>query len=201
MGQVRARCPGTGEIKNSLNTISMNGVTLKIDRSDFEKTFGVILSNLQNRETAMADIGAIGRESVRLNFHEGGRPASWKALKVRQGQPLRDKNRLMNSITSTVGTNSVNIGTNVEYAAVHHFGARKYSFGSFTFTVPAHDRLIAKGKNRGKKTRVREHTRTMKLPWGDIPARPFMLLQDDDILDMQEILAKHTVQGAGNEQI
>ncbi len=189
----------------------MNGVTLKIDKSDFEKTFGVILGNLQNKGTAMREIGAIGRESIRLNFEDGGRPTTWEKLKVRQGQPLRDKNRLMNSITSTVGKDSVKIGSNVVYAALQNFGAKKHSFGSFTFTVPAHRRKIKSrnlkgGKSGRKKTAsgvsfVKEHTRTMKLPWGDIPARPFMLLQDHDILIMQEILATHTVQGANNEQV
>ncbi len=177
------------------------GITLKIDRSDLENMFGVIVDNLRHKKSAMDKIGAVGRESIRLNFEGGGRPTTWQRLKVRQGQPLRDKNRLMNSITSTAGTDSVRIGTNVEYAAVQNFGAKKHSFGSFTFTVPAHDRLIARGRHKGRKTKVREHTRTMKLPWGTIPARPFMLLQDDDLLDMQEILAKHTVQGAGNAQV
>lgn len=181
----------------------MNGISLKIDKADFEKTFGVILDNLQDKKSAMEKIGDIGCESIRLNFHDSGRPITWKELKTRIGQPLRDKGRLMNSISGTAKKDSVKIqtGSNVEYAAVHHFGARKHSFGSFTFTVPAHDRLIVKGKNKGKKTRVREHSRTMKLPWGDIPARPYMMLQKDDILDMQGILATHTVQGANNEQV
>ena len=35
---------------------------------------------------------------------------------------MRDTNRLMNSITYNAGSNEVEVGTNVEYAAIHQEG-------------------------------------------------------------------------------
>jgi phage gpG-like protein len=36
---------------------------------------------------------------------------------------------------------------------------------------------------------VKAHTREMTLPWGDIPARSFMLIQDDDWDEIKDTLA------------
>jgi len=46
---------------------------------------------------------------------------------------------------------------------------------------------------RGKISRVRAHQRTvrLKLPWGDIPARPFMLIQPEDITDITELINRY----------
>lgn len=73
-------------------------------------------------------LAAIGRQvktNVQLGFVAGrdpyGRP--WAALRVRQGQPLRDTGRLMGSIDYRVAGDAVEIGTNVRYAPTHQFGA------------------------------------------------------------------------------
>lgn len=172
----------------------MNGISLKIDRTQLEKELGIVLHNLDDKHQAMKDIGALGVSSIQLNFHVGGRPKKWAKPKRRDGQPLRDTDRLMNSINARAGKDNVVIGTNDIRAAVLHYGAVKHSFGTFTFTVPAHDRKTAGGKT----TRVRRHERTVKLPWGTIPPRNFVLLQDEDLLDAQDILARHIVRG-GNQ--
>jgi phage virion morphogenesis protein len=96
-------------------------------------------------------IGEIVTRSVRENFREGGRPQKWTPLAIetlmgkaggmraaytKKGGRLRnsarkrilgnkiliDTGRLINSITYVVGPRDVEIGTNVEYAAVHQFG-------------------------------------------------------------------------------
>lgn len=41
-----------------------------------------------------------------------------------------------------------------------------------------------------RRIEVRAHTRKMTLPWGNIPARPFMLVQNEDWDDMREVLGK-----------
>ncbi len=190
-----------------------NGITLKIDDSEFEKTFGAVLANLGNKKTALRQIGSIGKESVRMNFHQGGRPEKWepskraknKKIPGRTAATLRSRGILMNSITSEVRDESVLIGTNVVYAAVQHYGAVKGSFGTFTFQVKAHrrkrqSRNMKGGKSGRKKIAsgvsfVKTHARTTKLPWGDIPARPFMLLQEEDIATIEMIMADHIVEG------
>jgi phage gpG-like protein len=70
-------------------------------------------------------VGRVLKTRVQMGFHTGtdpyGRP--WKPLTSRQGQPLRNSGRLMNSVTYQVEGTSVVIGTNVKYAPTHQFGA------------------------------------------------------------------------------
>jgi len=74
---------------------------------------------------ALDDVGENVEQKVRLLFTDGedpqGRP--WKALKFRQGEPLRDTGQLMNSITHRASESEVEVGTNLKYAHVHQFGA------------------------------------------------------------------------------
>lgn len=78
------------------------------------------------------------------------------------GQILRDSGQLAASIHKEVFESSVVVGTNKEYAATHQFGARRGEFGAVT-------RTSKKGK-----------TWSQALPWGEIPARPFLNVQDED---------------------
>lgn len=73
----------------------------------------------------MATLGQTGVQRMKMGFKAGRSPegSAWKALKVRNGQPLRDTGRLMNSISSFPTNDQVEIGTNVFYGAVHQFGA------------------------------------------------------------------------------
>lgn len=170
----------------------MDALAIKIDDRELQETLQLILDRLEDKNKGLKIIGAIGRESVRRNFREGGRPQKWlKSNRVKEdsGQTLRDTNRLMNSISYAIKGERVIIGTNVEYAATHHFGAIKGSFGTVAAKVKAHQRVSKKGK----KYTVREHERKMKLPWGTIPARPFMVLQDEDLVAIEEVMAAHVM--------
>lgn len=169
----------------------MPGITLKIDRKGLDKVLEGITDRMTDSTAAMRKVGAIVRESNRTNFARGGRPNKWEKLKRRQGQPLRDTNRLMNSITSVPAKSSVRVGTNVVYAGVHNYGASRGEFGTGTVQVGPHYRTGKSGKQFG----VRGHTRRVKLPWGDIPARPFILVQKEDGPEISAILAKHIIKG------
>ena len=80
------------------------------------------------------------------------------------GQKLQQTGRLASSLTSSFGKDYAVAGTNVIYAATHQFGAKKGSFGS-----DRHGRPI---------------------PWGDIPARPFLGLSNDGRHEIEEIIAR-----------
>jgi len=122
--------------------------------------------------------------SVKRNFSAGGRP-SWPPLKSRKGQPLRDTGRLMASVTGASGIleeqhspqrHTLIIGTNVAYANVHQFGFK----GSVSQAVKAHTRTISQAWGKPISPRsvaVSAHSRTIKQ---NIPARPFLMLQDAD---------------------
>ena len=140
----------------------MSGVTVTIDDSQVRSMLGRLQRNLDDWTPAMKSIGEFLVGRIKLGFHDGSDPwgAPWLPLSAvtvarrRQasGQPMRDTGRLMNSITSRVtGPHTVDVGTNVKYAATHQFGARKGQYG-----------------------RTRRGT---PIPWGNVPARPFMPLR------------------------
>ena len=195
----------TQAILNAFATVfSVIEPGIKIDARELEVVLGRIIERCTNKRAALQTIGAIGRESVRTNFMESGRPVKWQPSKRsadqsipgRSGSILRDTNRLMNSITSSVQQDSVIIGTNVEYAAVHQYGAKKFSFGTFAVRVRSHERVSRKG-NRYE---ISSHERRVQLPWGDIPARPFMLLQADDITEIEMVMAAHLIGESNGRQ-
>ena len=156
---------------------------------ELQKQLDQVADRMSNR-TLLKKAGAVVRESVRTNFAAGGRPRKWKRLKNRNGQPLRDTGRLQNSITSRVSGKVVYVGTNVIYAAVQHFGAGKGSFGTVVAHVRGHERT-----RNGTTYQVRPHTRRQKAPWGDIPARPFLLVQEEDKVAIRAVLADYIVEG------
>lgn len=87
------------------------------------------------------------------NFDQEGRPA-WAGLRPvtvarrKAGKILYQSGQLRRSITSSVTSDEVMIGTNDPKAATHQFGAQQGQYG---------------------KTR-----RNGPIPWGNIPARPFL---------------------------
>jgi phage gpG-like protein len=105
----------------------------------------------------------------------------------------------MNSIGRKVDGNTVYVGTNATYASVHHFGAKKGSFGTFVHMVKSHQRQVTQAFGKQLKfpvwANVHAHAREVSLPWGDIPARPFMLLQDEDVDDIKGLLETWIMEG------
>lgn len=156
-------------------------------------------------------IRQVVRNSIISNFRTGGRFGSglfggggskWKQsgrAGRQSGQTLRDRGILMNSIEVFVemrnGQLLITAGSNQPYAAAHQFGVNK------TVNVRQHTRMRktksgtiqAVGK-RGQKLKkiiaqgisiatVASHSRKMNLP-----ARPFLVLQDDDVNRILQLL-------------
>lgn len=86
------------------------------------------------------------------------------------GQILNVTGALSNSITSSFGSDFAVAGTNLIYASTHQFGAAKGAFGSTSRGAP--------------------------IPWGDIPARPFLGLGADGEAEVVDILRRHLLPGA-----
>ena len=92
--------------------------------------------SLQHREEMYRAMGAAMLVSIRRTFREQGSPAgSWVPLspntvarnpkKYGSGHKLLiDRGILLNSITFSVTSSGVSIGTNVAYAAVQNYGSR-----------------------------------------------------------------------------
>lgn len=166
----------------------MTGVSTDVEFSDqaVRELLTRLQAHISDLTPVMKIIGETVRTSVVANFEKGGRPAKWKALSsVTKARRKGGKKILMvqglagglaGSIHFTAGKNKVVIGTDKVYAAVQQFGAKKGSFGTVTAYIKAHVRKTKSGKKVG----VRAHTRKAKLPWGDIPARPFLMMQAGD---------------------
>lgn len=158
----------------------MTGATLTIDLDDSE-----VLARLEELIARMdrpigfyKEAGDYLREvSIRDNFAKETGPdgTPWAALRPatiarrekRKQTPIRilrasgSAASLSASIRSKVTDEWLEVGTNTIYAGTHQFGAAKGAFGS---------------DSRGR-----------PLPWGDIPARPFLGLSTDDEAELIRI--------------
>lgn len=126
---------------------------------------------------AMREIGAALEASTQIRFEREVDPdgARWIAsLRAQEegGQTLTDTARLRNSITWEANRDSVQVGTNVIYAAVHQFGAfiRAKAGGYLKFKI---------GDRWSSKRQVK------------IPARPFLGISEGDRIEIIEILRGH----------
>jgi phage virion morphogenesis protein len=152
----------------------MSGVAVRALAADVLARLQGMEDRGQNLSGVMRNFGEYMKRSIDKNFSAEGRPAPWARLSLstllgwgrgkkghitkkgawsKKGQTalagrkvLTDSARLRNSISYNAGAREISIGTNVIYAAIHHFGGQA---------------------GRGKKV--------------TIPARPFMLFQDEDI--------------------
>jgi len=173
------------------------GVSLSIEIKDHgvQEMLARIQRRVKDLTPAMRIIGEIVRTSIVRNFELGGRPRKWRPLSPVTLARRKGKKILMvqglggglaGSIHWTAHSDRAVIGTDKAYAAVHQFGAKKGSFGTVEAQVKAHIRRL----KSGKRVSVRAHTRKMKLPWGDIPARPFMMVQPEDWEEIKAELAE-----------
>lgn len=188
----------------------MAGATIEITAND--KKVSAFLEQIQKKLGDLTStnkiIGSTVRASVIRNFEKSGRPKKWKKHS-KFTEKLRGKGAkilmaqgfaggLAASINYKADKESVAIGTNKIYGAIHQFGAKKGSFGTVKANIQTHVRKITQIFGRPIRSReitVRAHTRKMKLPWGDIPARPFLMVQPEDWGEIKESLSDFIMAG------
>jgi phage virion morphogenesis protein len=127
-------------------------------------------------------VGVLLLRSIDLNFEKGGRPKKWKARRPWYARRMKKRGKtktlivsgdMMNSVTAQVEGDKLILGSNMVYAGVHQFGAKKGEFG----TKPVANKI---GYASRSGATLYAKGRQMPIPWGDIPARPFILVQDED---------------------
>ena len=110
-------------------------------------------------QPAMAEVGTTLVDNIRMGFKGSMDPwrTPWLPLspvtaalrkKGQGGQPLLDTGRLRSSVTYRAVNRGVEVGTDVIYARTHQFGVKQGAYG--------------RTKRNGP------------IPWGNVPARPFM---------------------------
>lgn len=136
-----------------------------------------LVNRVEDPAPAMKRIAGVLEEATARAFATESGPATgvaWDPLSevtlalrpYRQGGDLlQDSGRLRSSIDTDYGRDFAQIGTNVVYGPTHHFGAKQGEFGTTSRGGP--------------------------IPWGDIPARPFLGIGPEDERDILQIAAEH----------
>ena len=182
---------------------------IQVDSREVQLGLGRFGLSLSRTDTLMRNIGLLMLVSIRRTFRESGSPAgSWPALAA---STMRNKRlyksghkllilsgRLLNSITSRVSPGMVEIGTNLKYAAVQHFGSKDHAAGprteaqsKATVDVKAHERFqlgrsLGKGKLGGHSWRVKgPRVATLvkviaSKRHQNIPPRPYVVFRPED---------------------
>ena len=149
------------------------GIKITTDDAEFERGISELVERVTNLTPIHRILGEVAAASIDRNFEEGGRP-KWAphspvtiALTGEHGI-LTLTGRMRRSINVQADDQSARVGTNAIYAAVQQFGALKGSFKSSP-------RLV---------------------PWGDIPARPFIAIQAEDKTEMVEEVREYLGKGS-----
>lgn len=143
-------------------------ITVNVDNAEVSIALERLIAGHEDLSPLMRNIAGILEYAVEENFAAGGRPA-WEPLSTVTtgrrskrgtwpGQMLQESGRLAASVVSESGRNFARVGTNDQKAATHQFGAAKGQFGKTKHGVP--------------------------IPWGDIPARPFLALDESDLSEI-----------------
>ena len=160
----------------------MAGVTIRVTIDDSEVVAALDRLAAAGRDLtpAMRDVGEHLLNSTRERFRTETAPdgAPWapltaatRAKKPRnKGRILTQDGYLRGNLTYRAGPDSVEVGSPSIYAGTHQFGAEAGSFGETSTGRP--------------------------IPWGDIPARPFLVdaegaLAPDDEAAVRDILLEH----------
>ena len=179
-------------------------IKIEVDDRSIQKLLKKLKHRLNDMSPVMEEIGNIILDSVEENFEEGGRyssPGSWRGgskkweplspstIKQRRkegswpGQILvRNSAGLAASISVNAGREYVEVGTNKPYAAIHQFGG----------VIP--ERIIKPQRAKALKIPVEKgyiFRKKTKIPEVRIPARPFLVIQDEDIEEIREAILEY----------
>ena len=163
---------------------------VSIDAERLKKRLNGMSARAKNTSPALRVVGRLGVRSIQRTFAAEGRPQKWppsadayvlskvkgNRKKAKKNKLLVDTGELINSIGSEVGRHYVDIGPGLlPYAKAHHYGCTKKV-------------SVTKTSSRGK-----PFSYEMKM---NIPARPYVILQDKDKEEIEKILGRYILEGA-----
>ena len=176
----------------------MSEITVTVDDRAVQALLGRLQAKVSNLQPVMQGIGSDLVSEIGLGFKAGHDPwgQRWLPLKRARarnkakgdrGVPLNDTGTLRNSFSARATNDSVVVGTNVPYAAIHQFGGTiEHAARSIRVRLrtDARGNLLRQG-TEGKAARLAvfatdKHKRARTV-WGEarawsvhIPARPFL---------------------------
>lgn len=184
------------------------GVNLTVEQRDLQQLLGGMVRRSEDTGPAMRILTSIMRTSVVRNFEEEGRPQKWTPLApstVRKrgaaGPILRVQGfagGLLGSIHERTEQRSAKLATNKPHAAIHQLGGtirRTTKARTLAFT-DAGRFMSRKQARRRKKAAVRvAFSRGGRSYTIRIPARPYLLIQDEDVVEMRRAVAQYITGG------
>ena len=163
------------------------GISFTFDYDDAAPR--MVLSRMEEAMTDMTEfMDSVGRALVTSGVERiiltntGPDGAAWEPsqrVKDRGGKTLHLSGNLGESIAHIAAPDHVTVGSNMIYARVMQQGAAQGEFGAAT------------GRTRPTEKRPRSQDYFTPLPWGDIPARPYLGVSEADraiIGDLVEVL-------------
>jgi phage virion morphogenesis protein len=169
-------------------------IDVEIDDREIRAALQNLLAATGNLNDVLEEIGEGLVESTLQRFEtkigpDGGR---WKdnspvtIERKERNDPLVHHGSLSEQIHARLlGDNTLVVGSSMEYAAVQQFGAKMGEFGRYS--------QIGRVRKYGLGT-FQGSAGTQKgfpIPWGDIPARPFLGISEDDKDEILAIIQAH----------
>lgn len=173
-------------------------IELEINDAQVRAAFASLQSSLTDMHPAMDEIGQTMVLSTKTRMQAGVSPdgtpfaprsavtlARYAAEGKKYGpKPLWLTGTMRQNVAHAATSDSVSWGSNAIQAAVMHFGADQGEFGA------------AVGRTKPSEKRARSQDYFTPIPWGRIPARPFVGLSDQDRIDIGEIIAEWLARSA-----
>jgi len=138
-------------------------------------------THLGDTTDVMNDIGRLLVASTKERIAAGKTPegtafaprslatlARYDALGKKYGPPLNVSGEMRQTIFHSYGPDQAEVGSNAIQSAVMQFGAAQGAFGA------------RMGRTRPTEKRPKSQDYFFPIPWGDIPARPFLGISEED---------------------
>ena len=150
-------------------------ITVEFDDAQVRRALGRLRAAVADMTPVMVDVGHHLVNTTRQRFFDEETPEGqpWAPLsettrrrkKKNVGKVLTEEGTLRGGIAHQAGPDGVDVGASIIYAGVHQFGAAKGAFGATSKGGP--------------------------IPWGDIPARPFLGLSNEDEDEIAALVADY----------
>lgn len=153
-------------------------IEIKYDDRQVLDALQELTRRMHDMAPAMRDIAGVMADATERAFKNEADPATglaWHPLmastvRMRGGDAhpiLRRSGQLASSVVTAHGADYAQVGSNKDYAATHQFGAGRGEFGE---------------------GRYKTRNGTFPIPWGDVHARPFLGLGEDDKAEILDIV-------------
>lgn len=163
-------------------------ITIELDSREVLAALADLQGRTDDMTELMDELAGILEDASERAFQNQRDPATgapWAELsettKKRRDDPLgkilQDSGGLVGSLDSEHDSKSATVGFAEKYASTHHFGAKKGQFGTASGAF----------QFDGESLRPRQ----VPIPWGDIPARPIVGVDESDISEIYSAVQRY----------